>query len=520
MKRTSLFLVAVLALAAPSSAQTPRVPGDDWMRYADPAEAGWSSEKLAEAKAYWDTIGSAAWVVVENGVVVVAWGDYERRYMCHSVRKSFMSGLYGLHVDAGTIDTEKTLADLGIDDEPKLTEVEKRARIEDLLRARSGVYKLAAYEPPQNPKPERGTYEPETFWCYNNFDFNTLCTIFEQETGKRVFEEFDARFARPLGMQDFRVRDGYYHYELDKSIHPAYPFRLSARDCARYGLLFLNEGAWGDERILSEEWVRRSTTSYSDTGGGGGGYGYMWWTFDDPSSDIRGYRASGVGGQSIVVIPSRGLVMVNRTDTYMGRNVGSTARLRLIAMTIDAQAGAAPTDAPRLVALESSHASIPKRESERLARYVGTYEAGGEDVEIRVEEGVLVLELPAGGAFALAPVLEGENDGKGDVFLIEDIELHVLFARTARDGHGELIAEYDLHNEFSTLLDRGDFDDALSVAERALELFPMSAMSHVMLGQIFGETGDSELARGLIEAALELDPEHDEARALARELER
>jgi hypothetical protein len=46
-------------------------------------------------------------------------------------------------------------------------------------------------------------------------------------------------------MQDYRTRDGYYHYELDKSIHPAYPFRMSARDCARYGLLFLNRGVSG-----------------------------------------------------------------------------------------------------------------------------------------------------------------------------------------------------------------------------------------------------------------------------------
>ena len=203
------------------------------MRYADPADAGWSAAGLEAARSYWSSLDSAAYLIVEDGVVVAAWGDVERRYMCHSVRKSFLSGLYGVHVDAGNVDTEKTMAELGIDDEPPLTGTEKTARIEDLLRARSGVFKLAAYEPPQNPKPERGAHAPGTFWCYNNWDFNTLCTIFEQETGTKVFEEFATRFAAPLGMQDYRVRDGYYHYELDKSVHPAYPFRLSARDSAR-----------------------------------------------------------------------------------------------------------------------------------------------------------------------------------------------------------------------------------------------------------------------------------------------
>jgi hypothetical protein len=94
MKR-SLLLLALLAVAPLTSGQ---VPGDTWMRYADLDASGWSSSKLDEARAYWETIDSAAWMVVEDGVVVVAGGDVERRYMCHSVRKSFMSGLFGLYV--------------------------------------------------------------------------------------------------------------------------------------------------------------------------------------------------------------------------------------------------------------------------------------------------------------------------------------------------------------------------------------------------------------------------------------
>jgi Tfp pilus assembly protein PilF len=70
-----------------------------------------------------------------------------------------------------------------------------------------------------------------------------------------------------------------------------------------------------------------------------------------------------------------------------------------------------------------------------------------------------------------------------------------------------------------TLLDRKDFEGALSVAERALELFPMSAMSHVLLARVFSATGDPDLARGLVEAALEIDPEHGEAIALAGTLD-
>jgi len=58
----------------------------------------------------------------------------------HSIRKSYLSALYGIHVHEGRIQLSKTLADLGIDDQSPLTAVEKRATVADLLKARSGVY--------------------------------------------------------------------------------------------------------------------------------------------------------------------------------------------------------------------------------------------------------------------------------------------------------------------------------------------------------------------------------------------
>jgi CubicO group peptidase (beta-lactamase class C family) len=455
------------------------------------------------------SLESAAGLVVDVGVVVVAWGDCERRYMCHSVRKSFMSGLYGIHVDAGTIDTGKTLGELGIDDEPTLTEIEKRARIVDLLCARSGVYKLAAYEPPQNPKPARGTHEPGTHWCYNNFDFNTLCTILEQETGLKTFEQFDEQFARPLGMQDYRVRDGYYHYELDKSIHPAYPFRMSARDSARYGLLFLYEGQWGDERVLSEDWIARSTRSYSDAGGGGG-YAYMWWTFATPETGVAGYSARGVGGQMIAVLPKADLVVINRTDTYEQKNVGTNQRMRLIEMVMAAKTGAPNTgaeeDALELVAMPSTGAPIPRLSDERLASYVGQYEAAGIPIEVGASDGRLFLETPTTGAFSLAPVEDTD-----DVFLTEDVEMHVYFEEPARGERGQLTWEYILVRAFGDLRDARDREGAQELAERAVEMFPMSATSHVLLATAFADTGDMELARELTAIALELDPANSSA---------
>ncbi len=232
MRRVFVFLT-VLACVVPAFAGD-RIPGDEWMSYADPAEAGFDAAALEGARVVWEGIPSSAFMVVSDGAVVAAWGDVDRRFMCHSVRKSFMSALYGIYWDRGEIELNKTLVDLGIDDQDDvLLESEKQARILDLLKARSGIFHPAAYAGRTDSQP-RGSQGPGRYFAYNNWDFNTLVTILEQETGDEVFEAFDEHFAEPLEMEDWRLSDGYYHYERDKSMHPAYPFRLSARDAARF----------------------------------------------------------------------------------------------------------------------------------------------------------------------------------------------------------------------------------------------------------------------------------------------
>ncbi|MSV30731.1 MAG: class C beta-lactamase-related serine hydrolase, partial [Bryobacterales bacterium] len=127
-------------------------------------------------------------------------------------------------------------------------------------------------------------------------------------TGRRIFEEFAARIAGPLGMQDFELADGYYLTGPD-SIHPAYPFRMTARDLTRFGTMYLNGGGG----ILPEAWVRESTTAYSNAAGSPfeafGGYGYMWWV------EEGSFSAFGIGGHRIMVVPAEKLVIVHRVAT-------------------------------------------------------------------------------------------------------------------------------------------------------------------------------------------------------------
>ncbi len=303
-------------------------PGQYWHRVKTPEQLGWSSERLSEARAYSKKIGSSAVMIVDDGVVVDAWGDITRRFQCHSMRKSLMSALIGVHVDKGNIDLSKTMGALGIDRvEPSLTAEEKQATVGDLIKARSGIYipALGESERMRAMRPERHSHAPGSFWYYNNWDFNALGTIFEQETGVRIFKEFERRIAEPLQMEDFDVSYCRYLNSADYqnapySPHRYYLFRVSARDMARFGLLFLREGQWQNQRIVSAEWVKESTASYSKRGNDGG-YGYMWWTgikrglMANVNVKKHSYYAAGWGGHRVFVLPYRKLVVVHRVNT-------------------------------------------------------------------------------------------------------------------------------------------------------------------------------------------------------------
>jgi len=316
--RTCLLVVIAVLLLGTSSGCKATSATETSLPYVTPEEIGWSSEKLDEAADYAEQIGSAAVMALYDGQVFFSFGDVSRKYLCHSIRKPFLSALYGIYTERGLLDLDATLEELAIDDiPPELTSEEKQATVRQLLQSRSGVYHEAAAEAQSmiDARPERGSHAPGTFYYYNNWDFNALGTIFEQETGKRIFETFKEDIADPIGMEDFSITDCTYLYERHKSLHPAYCFRMSTRDMARFGLLYQNNGQWKDAQIIPPEWIEASTTSYSIDDSDKDGYGYMWKVASPGTGFDGGFYHTGLGVHLLGVLPEQKLVFVHRVDT-------------------------------------------------------------------------------------------------------------------------------------------------------------------------------------------------------------
>jgi CubicO group peptidase (beta-lactamase class C family) len=298
-----------------------RAPVDCWETAADPGDLGWSSRRLARLAPELERMNVAALMIVTGGQVVYEWGNTANNFQAHSMRKSLLSALYGIAVNRGEIDPSLTLAALGIDDTTPLTAAEKEATVADLLKARSGVYIPAAGEAPsmKASRPRRGSHAPGTFWYYNNWDFNALGTIFDQQTSQEnIYRAFKEWVADPIGMQDLEVERLSYSYGAG-SVHPYYGFRISARDLARFGQLYLQRGTWQGRPILPAGWVEESTRPYSRTDKEGtyGGYGYMWWiaVADHWGIPQGAFAASGYGGHTVEVLPDLNTVVVVRINT-------------------------------------------------------------------------------------------------------------------------------------------------------------------------------------------------------------
>lgn len=270
-----------------------------------------------------ETPRERAIVILKDEKIVYEFGPTDKIMNTASIRKSMMGLLYGIGVDKGLIDINKTLKELNIDEYYTLTEVEKSATIRDLLMAKSGIYIPAQgeHDAQITDRPKRGSNKPGEYFFMNNFDANALGTIFMQETGMKIGAFMEEYVAKPIGLQDFSADNvklgGPWFWPKKKSMHKQYFIYLSTRDLARIGSVMANEGQWNGKQIVSKDWVHKSTTSYSNlkenhiSYGIYDGFGYQWWLNQETNS----VWSDGYGGRFLIIRPEENMVLTEQNFT-------------------------------------------------------------------------------------------------------------------------------------------------------------------------------------------------------------
>jgi CubicO group peptidase (beta-lactamase class C family) len=274
-------------------------------------------------------------IVVHQGQIILeryAPGvDMNTRTRTWSTAKSIAVTLIGILADEGKLSLDDPL---DIDWLPEATEAEtdprKEITLRDLLQMSSGLYPVdngleyatgsgmsywAGASSVKGATRRALIREPGTHWDYENYDTLLAVLAMKQAIGDR-----DTYLAYPrtalfdkIGMRNTVPGvDRFGDFILSSQVY------TNARDLARFGLLYLNNGVWNGERLLSPEWIEFIRTPAPSTRNRGNFYGAQWWLVPDDRNDVPPdiYSTAGNRGQFVLVVPSHDLVIVRRGLDY------------------------------------------------------------------------------------------------------------------------------------------------------------------------------------------------------------
>ncbi|MGB7394373.1 MAG: serine hydrolase [Pricia sp.] len=277
--------------------------------------------------------GGPAGMILKNGYVVARWGDTKRVDMTFSVTKSFLSTVAGLAVDQGLIAGTDDKVGTYIWDGTFEGEHNSKITWEHLLQQNSDWSgelwggKDWADRPPNEGDIDdwkfRKLNEPGTVMEYNDVRVNVLAYALTHVWRHPLPVVLKENLMDKIGASTTWRWHGYDHawLEIDglkmKSVtgggHSGAGMFINTEDMARFGLLFLNDGKWKSEQIISENWLQEAVEPSKPNAN----YGYMWWLNEKGDRHWEGlseniYYAAGFGGNFIVIDKENDLVVVTR----------------------------------------------------------------------------------------------------------------------------------------------------------------------------------------------------------------
>jgi CubicO group peptidase (beta-lactamase class C family) len=312
--------------------------GDDW-KVSTPAEQGLDPKLVAEL--YLDAAEMEnlyGLLVVKNGYLIAEGyfneGSVEQKARLQSVTKSYTSALVGIALEQGCLSSvDQKMMDFFPEVAGQITDPRKKQiTIQQMLQMRAGYPweetdpalwegLLSGHYPPLIEEFPLIT-DPGTEFHYSNLTSNWLGIIVARACGsnlKAYAEEY------LFSLIDAEVGD--WGTDRDGHNNGCGDLHFSARDAAKFGLLYLSNGEYEGNQVVSADWVRESLQTYSDNTNSGAprsgrigryfrdiGYGYHWWSARAGEHHFN--YAAGHGGQLIILLDELDMMIVVTAEPF------------------------------------------------------------------------------------------------------------------------------------------------------------------------------------------------------------
>jgi CubicO group peptidase (beta-lactamase class C family) len=347
----SMLVSSALAGCGPSGAERAAagssvvdyqpLPGGDW-KVSTPVEQGLDPKLVTELyrnAAELETLYGLL-VIKDGHLIAEAYfneGAVDQEALLQSASKSFLSALVGIALDQGCLSSvDQKMLDFFPESADQIADPRKtQVTVRHMLQMRAGypdeetnsAYLDALYWGEYLPLIVDFPLvsDPGTAFHYSNLTSNWLAIILARACGTDLKSYAQQQLFTPLGIEVgdwLQDRDG--HYIGSGGIH------LTAREAARFGTLYLSDGAYEGKQIIPADWVRDSLRTYSERARNYGmsvrfrdmGYGYQWWSAR--AGQHRVNFAWGHGGQLIVLLDELDMVVVTTADPFFGQHDGQS----------------------------------------------------------------------------------------------------------------------------------------------------------------------------------------------------
>jgi len=274
-----------------------------------------------------DSLETFAFMVIKNDSIVFE--KYAHHYgkasfsNSFSIAKTVVSILVGVAIKDGKIKSvDEPVGDFLEDFK---TEGKEKITLRHLLTMSSGLNWEESYASPFSMTTEayygsdlpklmsglKAVEEPGKYFKYLSGNTQLLAMVLEKATGKHVGEYAQEKLWQPMGMEN----DALWSLDKPKGTEKAYCcLNSNARDFARIGKLFLNQGNWNGTQIVDSSYVKASLTPASlldpdENNRTVDFYGFQWWLIP-VSNNVSIFYARGILGQYVIVIPEKQLIIV------------------------------------------------------------------------------------------------------------------------------------------------------------------------------------------------------------------